>query len=332
MRRLHALLIVGCTLSGCGVSGEVLSVAAPAPVEAGTDSGDGGSSVDAGSDCALEVPDGAVVHYVVTQDGNEVLEGDIVVDDPAETVTVLVGGLPPGEHDITFIAGGAPCMSCSGDAPFAVETGQATSVGVNLVCRDEDDDGVLISGGSPPSCDLDVLRFYTALPRATGLQSAIALTAGADDVNGQQPEFEWSASAGSISGASGPMATFSCDGVAGKPMISLTLRAQVEGALCEQRTSFEVECVANCGNGIIDPGETCDTADPATSDCPPDCTMPACGDGVVESLETCEPPGTGDCDATCHGLDASCGNGVVEPGEECEPPATSDCALDCRVP
>ncbi|MCP3980637.1 MAG: DUF4215 domain-containing protein [bacterium] len=54
-----------------------------------------------------------------------------------------------------------------------------------------------------------------------------------------------------------------------------------------------------------------------------------CGNGVVEPGETCEPPGTSTCDASCQVI-AVCGNGTVEPGEDCEPPSTTTCDASCR--
>ncbi len=76
-----------------------------------------------------------------------------------------------------------------------------------------------------------------------------------------------------------------------------------------------------CGDGIIDPGETCDPPDPTIGTanqvkCRPDCT--SCGDGVTQSdhSETCDPPdlsidpanGQVRCRLDC----TACGDGVVQ--------------------
>ncbi len=93
----------------------------------------------------------------------------------------------------------------------------------------------------------------------------------------------------------------------------------------------------NCGNGVIDPGETCDTAIPANQvgACPPaDCDDGlACtkdeGSGtgctrvcthppitVLRPQDGCCPAGaTSETDPDCS---ATCGNGVVDPGETCD--------------
>ena len=93
----------------------------------------------------------------------------------------------------------------------------------------------------------------------------------------------------------------------------------------------------NCGNGVIDPGETCDTAIPAgqVGACPP----ADCDDGVactkdegsgagcaricthspitaLHPQDGCCPAGaTSETDPDCS---ATCGNGAVDPGETCD--------------
>ena len=101
------------------------------------------------------------------------------------------------------------------------------------------------------------------------------------------------------------------------------------------------DCSPTCGNGVVEPGETCDPA----SSCPT-----SCNDGNVctvdqltgssancnvacshTSITTCT-SGDGCCPAGCNAntdsdCSPTCGNGVVEPGETCDPPAT--CRTSC---
>ena len=76
-----------------------------------------------------------------------------------------------------------------------------------------------------------------------------------------------------------------------------------------------------CGDGVCDPGETCQT-------CPADCTDcgDSCGDGVCDPGEGCVAC-PGDC-PQCGGL---CGNGVCDPGEACVgcPGDCPRCAEQC---
>jgi cysteine-rich repeat protein len=86
---------------------------------------------------------------------------------------------------------------------------------------------------------------------------------------------------------------------------------------------------AECGDGVIDPGEPCDdgaansNTDPNT--CRQDCSLPRCGDGVRDNAapfnEECDDGNAieGDgCDSNC--TTSRCNNGIVAPGEVCFQP------------
>lgn len=98
-----------------------------------------------------------------------------------------------------------------------------------------------------------------------------------------------------------------------------------------------------CGDGIVDPGENCDTCpeDVQCLDCEicvaqqcfnKDCPVPPCGDGIVDPGENCftcpEDVPCGLCQecspiAKCIGNICTCGDGIIDPGENCE-----NCAAD----
>ena len=76
-----------------------------------------------------------------------------------------------------------------------------------------------------------------------------------------------------------------------------------------------------CGNGKIDPGETCQT-------CPPDagiCT-PKCGNGKIDPGETCQT-----CPADVWFCVLTCGNGKIDPSETCDncPADVKNCPSLC---
>ncbi len=90
------------------------------------------------------------------------------------------------------------------------------------------------------------------------------------------------------------------------------------------------DCMSSCGNGTVEPGETCDgdcptscnDRDPCTNDtlsgsadrCDARCTnspITSCGDG-----DRCCPSGCSA--ATDDDCSARCGNGILEPGEDCD--------------
>lgn len=72
---------------------------------------------------------------------------------------------------------------------------------------------------------------------------------------------------------------------------------------------------ANCGDGIVDPGEQCDGGD-----CTPVCTLHVCGDGYLGPGEQCDDAGANGDDKSCTSAcqNASCGDGLPGPGEACD--------------
>jgi cysteine-rich repeat protein len=81
------------------------------------------------------------------------------------------------------------------------------------------------------------------------------------------------------------------------------------------------DCSLVCGDNVVEEGETCDDGNTAGGDnCPADCTQ-VCGDGVLESPEVCDDGNTvgGDlCNATCTQATSLCGNGVINGTEACD--------------
>ncbi len=77
----------------------------------------------------------------------------------------------------------------------------------------------------------------------------------------------------------------------------------------------------SCGNGGVDPGETCDDGNFLSGDgCDTNCSATACGNGVLTPGEACDDgnllPGDG-CSAQC-GLEGLCGDGIQAPFELCD--------------
>lgn len=120
---------------------------------------------------------------------------------------------------------------------------------------------------------------------------------------------------------------------------------------CEYQTSLgpncELDCNACktcsdsgmlCGNGVLDPGEDCDTTpSPGSDSCDLECRNAACGNGALEPGEMCEVvvfEERGSCDTSCMQVGPiGCGNGAIEQGEECDDGnlASGDgCDADCQ--
>ena len=105
------------------------------------------------------------------------------------------------------------------------------------------------------------------------------------------------------------------------------------GETCDDRNVFSGDgCDASCqleafcGDGELSPGEECDDGNTDSGDgCDSDCRLESvglCGDGVLDLGEECDDgnlrPGDG-CDDLCRAeMTFLCGNGVVDEGETCD--------------
>jgi hypothetical protein len=86
-------------------------------------------------------------------------------------------------------------------------------------------------------------------------------------------------------------------------------------------------CVKLCGNGVIDPSESCDDANSVDTDACISCQRAFCGDGRVQiGVEECDPQATG----WAGRCDSNCARTVYTP---CRSGSDSDCASDalCSV-
>jgi hypothetical protein len=177
------------------------------------------------------------------------------------------------------------------------------------------------------------MGYALATPKSTTIGTPVAvLSSASHDVAGTPIAYHWSvtpAAAGSFANADTANTSFNCATAStmGTPH-RLTLTATAAG--CSDTLSVPLSC-ANllCGNGAVDPGETCDDAG-APGGCPNDCTQ-LCGDGEQEGTEQCDPPNGTTCSATCTTIAVECGNGIVQPGETCEPPNTATCDATCHT-
>ena len=108
----------------------------------------------------------------------------------------------------------------------------------------------------------------------------------------------------------------------------------------ETTTTGEDTNVAECGDGTVDEGESCDDG-PLNSDygaCTNSCQVAICGDGLeLEDVEVCD-DGVNDgsydsCTEDCSGLGPYCGDGVLqEEHEACEVELVGGlCYLGCEL-
>jgi hypothetical protein len=91
----------------------------------------------------------------------------------------------------------------------------------------------------------------------------------------------------------------------------------------------------SCGDGVIDPGETCDPPrGPSVNGgrlCDATCQIPTCGNAVIDPGETCDPPNFTTCDTTCNAIPVACGNAIQQPGESCDVPNNTQLCRSCAL-
>jgi len=75
-----------------------------------------------------------------------------------------------------------------------------------------------------------------------------------------------------------------------------------------------------CGDGFVGPGEGCDDGNAVDDDaCTNVCAPPECGDGIVQAGEACDDGDAVDDDACTNRCAlATCGDGIVQDAEDCD--------------
>jgi cysteine-rich repeat protein len=169
------------------------------------------------------------------------------------------------------------------------------------------------------------------LPQAQpveGCKAKVSLSGGPPPLLPQSAKWSFSCKKGALDAVEG---------------LSSTQKAQLAALFGSEKLKLKSDgprCggVPNCGNGIVDCEEDCDTGGDSPT-CDADCSLAVCGDGDLNGLagEECDDGNTanGDgCDGIC--IVERCGNGVPQggSGEECDDGNTSDgdgCDAICRL-
>jgi hypothetical protein len=296
--------------------------------------------------------------------------GTIDISDDMAMPT-LETSFPASTDDLVTLtattARGEPCSGTSD--PFSVVPNAQALVGVRLVCGlltadllnpDASAGSVRINGTVVDDSDVcPVLNSWTVSPLQTGTTGTITVSATASDGDpGDNLTYRWTATPAPATDPftnSGAGSTaFHCPG---NGIFALTITVDDHHVVqnCTASRTISVEC-GLCGNGILDPGEACDSpAAFANNTCNPNtCQLQGgeCGDGIVVPGEACDsaaafanntcappggvtvlnvpPPGSHTISA-CQSIPTVCGNGLVQPGEECEPPNTATCDSSCFI-
>ena len=182
---------------------------------------------------------------------------------------------PPSTGDTVTLKGttkdGVNCTGTS--SPFAVTSGNTASVTVALICGSGPsgtEPGAVAVGSTvtfSPSCP--VFTSYSASPLQTSVGGTIEVSVAAADADKSLTlSYAW-APAANFDHPTAVSAKYSCT-TAGTQTFTVTASAVGEPTNCPAEiATFTVNCVkvAVCGNGIVEPGEQCDSTpgcDPVT--------------------------------------------------------------------
>ena len=286
------------------------------------------------------------VHYVVKNSATPpatVSEGDLPTPGNAKDFTFGLSLPVGGGYTISLSAESAETgdnITCGGSyGTFAVAPNASTNFSLVLTCHD-DTNGQIIGGVDvkTDACPKIVFDYVVATPAAADLGKNIAVLGKAHDLDGKTLTYTWKTatpSTGTFSPVTGATSSLLCVTAKAAEVVTVT----ASNGECTKALTTTVSCNSVlCGNGVIDPGETCDKGI-AGSKCPANCFY-QCGNGVVETpAEDCEPGNTDLCNATCNTRVSVCGDGFFTPSatELCDglkvpagTPANQACNTDCK--
>jgi hypothetical protein len=276
------------------------------------------------------------VSWVITGNGIDSISGAINTSAPGSTASVEVFGLPAGEdYLISMTATSADGeTSCGGSAEFDVEVGVSTSVMVMLNCKPPQDLGGVRVNGKLNVCP-DLVRVVVA-PLQTSVGHDIELSATGEDYEGDQFEYRWEATGGSIDDPSATDTLYTCEEVGNHEVRVVVSDDDFNYCVCGWTVAItcvdgedpQCEVDEDCGDG-----EVC-----TDGECVPDVECSAdedCADGEVCVDNVCVPDvecsadedcADGDlctvnsCDAgVCTGADVDCNDGNECTAEMCNP-------------
>jgi phospholipase C len=175
----------------------------------------------------------------------------------SSTLATVIGGLPAGSgFSIMLTATGADGQTtCGGSATFIVTAGAVTSVNVTLDCHQPAKTGSISVNGTVNICpNLDAL---SASPASVNVGATLSVSAAAHDAdNAPSPlTYAWTASSGTLTGASTTSPTFACT-TTGTATISVTVSDGDPLASCAAQGSVQVTCTGHNDAALLVPTAT----------------------------------------------------------------------------
>jgi cysteine-rich repeat protein len=208
--------------------------------------------------------------------GNVADQGTIDMHQDGATASIRLD-LPAGSNYLASMTattvGGVPCAGES--ARFTVTAGATTQAEVALQCSASPTSGAADLQGTFNACP--TVESLTVVPLAVDIGQDIALSAAAQDADGDPISYSWTATnGGSFGSADLQSTTYLCTSI-GQHILTLTV---ADNRGCNQNHTALVTClsacVGVCGNGFVDCHEQCDDGNTVAGDgCSPTCTLEA---------------------------------------------------------
>jgi len=161
----------------------------------------------------------------------------------ATTLSATIGGLPAGSgYSITINATTTDtAATCAGSTTFSVQARATVSVNVALTCKEAPRTGSVMVAGVLNLCP--VIDSLSANPSEVQVGGTVALVAAAHDSDAGPSAlaYTWSASAGTLSSATGQNSTFTCT-TPGTATVTLAVADGDPDASCADNLSAQITC------------------------------------------------------------------------------------------
>lgn len=189
------------------------------------------------------------VDWEVTGGNMEPMSGRIDTSAPGATASVEVFGLPEGDdYTIEMTAVSIDQQTtCKGSANFPIAVGQVTDVMVILSCQRQPSFGAVRANGKINVCAQ--LTKVIVSPLTTSVGATIDLLSAAEDAEGDNVAYAWTATAGNFGDPAAPVTTYTCD-VEGSQSIRITV-SDDDFQLCNDDWTVPVVCGAPSAGNIL---------------------------------------------------------------------------------
>ena len=188
------------------------------------------------------------VAWVITGGDMPSMNGTIDTSAPGSTASIEVFGLPPSigqDYRITMEAIGTDGeTTCKGSEDFGIDIGEVTDIMVMLNCKRPQRFGSVRVNGKFNVCA--ELTKVVVSPLQTSVGNDIDLFSAAEDLDGDNIDYLWIGTGGSIDDAQAASTTYTCTDV-GDHFVKITVTDEPDSEVCDSSWTVQVKCVLGDG-------------------------------------------------------------------------------------